>query len=327
MSMLQIVFLKIFTHINVPLRIFFIALTATAIVSFFSLAKRLFDPAMALLATLILVFYPPQWFWGSRVNPHMYAMDGAIISVYLLFLGWSRKSLLLPLLIGIFWATIALMRAEFSLGIGVLCLTSLVAYKGSSRGFATALLLLVGFAIGLGPWFARNWRLHHEFVLISTNYGDNVWKAYNPEYQFKGEDIAFPPALLERLKAEPNEVLRANILKDEAKAFILANPGRFVRNLAGNFLTFWRPWLSKKVAETHENIIYIGTYTPIFVLFIGGVFLIPWRNAFWLTIVGILAYKNFINMPFYVIVLFREVVMPFIILIAVLPIERLLRRI
>jgi 4-amino-4-deoxy-L-arabinose transferase-like glycosyltransferase len=322
MSMLQIVFLKLFSDVHLPLRIFFIGLTATAIVSFFALAKKLFEPAWALAATLILLFYPPQWFWGSRINPHVYAMDGVVISIALLFLAWSRRSKILPLVIGLYWASITLMRAEFALGICALAFASLFALENVKERLTCAALLFFGFALGMAPWVARNYRLHHAFVLVSTNYGDNVWKAYNPAYEFKGEDIPFPPELLDRMKAEENEVARAKILTTEARQYILAHPERFVRNLAGNFLSFWRPWISPKVASGPERLVYTVAYLPIFILFVWGLFLIPWKNPYWLAVVGMLFYKNMINLPFYVIVLFREVVMPLIILIAVLPLSR-----
>lgn len=321
MPMLQIAALTLFGEILVSLRIFFITMSAIAIVCFFKLAKKLFQPGDALLATILLLLYPSLWLWSSRINPHTYALAGVIISIYLLFLAWERRSVLLPFLIGIFWATITLMRAEFALGIGVLVATSVLHYRWKKEGFICGLLLLAGFAAAMTPWVIRNYRLHGHFVLVSTNYGDNIWKSYNPAYQFKGEDIPFPPEIRERLLAEPNEVLRAKILTAEAKEFMREHPERVLRNVAGNFLNFWRPWVVGN-ASPLERIVYSAAYAPIFLLFLWGLFLLPWKNPYWLTIVGLLFYKNAINLPFYVIVLFREVVMPLIILIAVLPLAR-----
>jgi 4-amino-4-deoxy-L-arabinose transferase-like glycosyltransferase len=322
MSMLQIVFLSFFKNIDLPLRIFFVGLSSLAIVALFALAKRLYDHSYAFLAAFALIFYPPQWFWGSRINPHTYAMDVSIICIYLVFLAWEKRSLVLPIAAGLLWASITLMRAEFALGIGVFAVTSCLAFQKFKDGLLCGLLLLVGFASGMAPWVARNYRLHHAFVLVSTNYGDNVWKAYNPAYQFKGEDIPFPPELVSRLTAEKNEVSRAKILTDEAKEYIKAHPERFVRIVAGNFVNFWRPWISSKVASRSEQIVYSVFYFPIFLMFIWGLICVPWKNPYWLTIVGILFYKNMINLPFYVIVLFREVMLPMIIVIAVLPLAR-----
>lgn len=323
MPMLRAFFLSVFQNNDVlALRLFFILLNACAVLAFYHLAKRLFRPSVALLSTAIWLFYPPQWFWGSRINPHPFAMDGLVLCLYALILAWERRSFFIPFCIGLFWAFISLVRAEFSLGLAVLCLTSIWGYASKKDGLKGAFFLVLGCALGLAPWVVRNYRLHNAFVLVSTNYGDSVWKAYNPAYNFKGEDIPFPPELKQRVLAEPNEVKRARILTKDAVLFMKENPLRVLRNVAGNFLTFWKPWVSPTVASKMEITVYLLTYVPIFFLFVWGLFLVPWKSPHWQLIGGFLLYKCVMALPFYVIVAQREAVMPLIILISTVPLMK-----
>lgn len=63
--------------------------------------------------------------------------------------------------------------------------------RGFGRGFAAAALLMLGIALAVGPWTLRNYATFDRFVLVSTNGGDNFYRANNPlatgGYTQKGE--------------------------------------------------------------------------------------------------------------------------------------------
>src|SRR5205085_1007291 len=140
----------------------------------------------------------------------------------------------------------------------------------------------------------------------STNAGDAFHKAYNPDYRYSGIDPTYSPEMWARLKAEPNEVKRSDIFKKEAFQFIRENPAHAMNIVVGNFLNFWRPWLTPAVTPLFENIIYVLCYLPIFVLFLVGLAQLNWKDPAWLTVVGLIFYKALIHIPFYMIVRFRE---------------------
>jgi 4-amino-4-deoxy-L-arabinose transferase-like glycosyltransferase len=319
-------FISVFGPTMFPLRAAFILLSALANVWMFLLAKRLLAREWAYLAALIWALYPPQWFWASRVNPQTYATDILILCVLLLFISWETKRHWLGFVIGILWGSMALCRGEYVLGFVVLAGASLFAVKPFSHGLKLAVFVVLGWTAVFGPWIIRNYQLHQGFVLVATNYGDNFWKAYNPAYDFSGYDIPFPPELSARLKQEPNEIGRAEILKAEALKFIRENPGRAARNIIGNALNFWRPWLSAKAASPLQNIVYVISFVPIFFLFLWGLAMFPVRNHCWWVILGLIFYKFSIHIPFYVIVRYREAIFPLLVLVAMLPIQKFGKR-
>jgi hypothetical protein len=60
---------------------------------------------------------------------------------------------------------------------------------------------------------------------------------------------------------------------------------------------------------------------PIFILFLLGLFHLPWRNPKWIALGTFMAYKVAAHVPFYMIVRFREATFPILLLFALLPIQ------
>ncbi|MCB4756442.1 MAG: glycosyltransferase family 39 protein [Elusimicrobia bacterium] len=323
MGMLRALFLTLFpANELLALRFFFILLTSSTIVVHFLLAKRLFPPKYALLATLMWILYVPQWFWGSRIDGKNYAENLTVISLYLLFLSWEKRSNWLAFLIGILWTSVTLMRGEFLFVVAVMAVTSILHHGKNFTGFRTASLLLLGCGLAFAPWIIRNYRIHKRFVLISTNFYDACQKAFREGYDFSGDDPSYSPELMARLKAAPGEVERGKVFKEEVIHFIKGHPLGAARVVIGNYLNFWRPWVSLSKASLKEGMVYVVSYVPLFILFVVALFRIPWKNSFWLTIVGIIFYKSFIHVLFYTIVAFRETIMPLVIVVATYPLVR-----
>ena len=86
---------------------------------------------------------------------------------------------------------------------------------------ATLALMLVL----LIPWAERNQRTMGERVLVSTNGGANLWMGNNPDT--RGTYMSLP----DKVK-DLDEVARDRMLRDEAIAFIKAQPLAFVRRTA-----------------------------------------------------------------------------------------------
>jgi hypothetical protein len=326
MSFVYLPFAYLFTNVFLPMRVFTVLLAALAYVFYFRLVEKIATREHALIAVVILMLYPAQLLWSTRINPHTYAMHAVIFMLFFLFRNWEDFRWWRALLIGAVWAFVGLMRGEYMLSIGIAMLITFFAVRSRSAGVKHVFFMALGAFMVVAPWVARNAMIQHRFVLISTNFSDAIWEAYNPEYKFTGDMLSHPPELVERMKAIPNEVDRAHLLIDETKAYIKANPGRALYILGGNALNFWRPWLSVDKASFFENAIYIATYVPLFILFVIGLFMVPYRDPRWQLIVALIFFKFLIQLPFYVIVLYREGVMPLMIIISALPLWKLCQK-
>ncbi len=325
-AFVHVLFMSLFKNFFLMERLFLLVFSSLTILAFFQLCKYLFTPACALLGTLILLFYPPQWFWMTRLNPHSFATNVLVLCFWLLFIAWKKRSVGLALAIGFLWGVLTLLRPEYQMGLAALALGSFLALEGRALQAKFVLALFLGLGVALGPWAIRNYRIHGFPVASTTHYGINFWMVFNPDYHYEVENISPGPALLEKLEKEPNEVLRARIFIEEAKTYIRNNPKDSVKKIFGNFFRYWRPYLSPRVTPLFENFVYVISYGPIFILFLVGLFHIPWRDPKWIAIVGFLAYKVAAHIPFYMIVRFREATMPIMLIIALLPLQALLRK-
>jgi 4-amino-4-deoxy-L-arabinose transferase-like glycosyltransferase len=86
-------------------------------------------------------------------------------------------------------ATLVQPSLQFLVPVGILLLV-LTANSPTNGGWK-AFLLLLGAALIITPWSVRNYNIFDSFVLVSTNGGDNLYRANNPlatgGYVAKGE--------------------------------------------------------------------------------------------------------------------------------------------
>ncbi|MCG3204670.1 MAG: hypothetical protein KCHDKBKB_01385 [Elusimicrobia bacterium] len=325
LAAIHVVFMLVFKdNFMFPERIFLHLFSAATILAYFFLARRLFSSGVALLSTIILIFYPPQWFWMTRLNPHAFATNILIFAFLIHFISIEKKSWLLAFVVGFLWGALTLMRPEYQMGFLCLAFSFFFVSESWFRKLTLAGSLVLGFVVFISPWVIRNYRIHQRLVISTTHYGINLWYVFNPNYQYESVSPPTPPELEQALMNEPNEVRRADIWMAEGKKFIRENPGLALERVWRNFLTYWRPWLSPKVTSLLENVVYVTSYVPIFLFFLWGLFKIPWRDPRWIALVTFMAYKMAAHVPFYMIVRFREATMPLMLLIATLPLQSLI---
>ncbi|MBI2069795.1 MAG: glycosyltransferase family 39 protein [Elusimicrobia bacterium] len=298
-----------------PLRWPIILLSSLACLWLAALGERLMGKK-GRIAGWIWAFYPPQLFWSTRVNPHAIATD-MLIGLLLLAAkcpkpekSWQRY--VFPSLGGLLWALMTLFRGEYLLAAGIL-----IVYLGAScRRLLEPALFALFLTLGLAPWTVRNWLIHRRFIPISTNFARMFWETYHPDYRFSGKEIPFDSATVARL--EPmTEIESKQWLMNDALNYVRRNPGRALYIWAGNMVHFWRPFLTPNAVSIKQNILYVVSYLPVFALFILGVFGLPVRKEpLWAAIALIILYKWGIHSGFYMIVRFREAIMPLLMLVA-----------
>lgn len=99
------------------------------------------------------------------------------------------------------------------------------------------LLLCLGFALVVGPWAWRNTKLFDSTVLISTNFGPNLWMGNNPAS--KGEYMSLPED-----RTFTNEAVRDRALRAEAIDNIISDPVYYLGYLS------WKRFLATHDRET-----------------------------------------------------------------------------
>ncbi len=313
-----------------PLRIAITVLGSLSCVWLYQLGKLIKGKELGLLAGYALALYPPQVLDSTSINPHAIANSLFILCLLLLLKGRKGGSPALLVVSGALLGIIALARGEFFSCFPWILLWLVLwgktpasvdgetpLWTPSTRGVFLAVLFVAGTALTMSPWVIRNWKIHHRFILLSTNYGDNFYFTHNPDYHFTGDAIYYDFPHLQRLTQGLSEPDCAKVMFNEALRYIKENPGRFVRVVAGNFFEFWRPYLSPQKYSHAQILGYVVSYVPLFIFFLLGLLRVPWRkDPTWFLFLGLIAAKTFGQIFFYIIVRFREALVPIMILYA-----------
>lgn len=199
------------------------------------LARRWINDAAAQLTAIALALWPTLILYTTVMASEVFFA----LAVNLALLSWRIKGVPLPasgFVSGIFLGCAALVRPA-ALLIPVV-FAGLCALRERKIAPQAALLgaAAVSMALVIAPWTMRNIDVHGEFVLISTNGGPVMWMGNNPESQ----GVYMPlPDYVHGL----SEVERADVLRAEARAFMMENPGRAT-------VLFFRKVIDTHIRET-----------------------------------------------------------------------------
>ena len=193
-----------------------------------TLARRWFGDREALITAALLALWPSLILYSTVIASEV--LFALMVNAALL--AWpsrNQPALGAGLLSGISFAAAALIRpVALLIPVVVAIMTAARDRAIGPQALRLAIIMIAMFA-AIAPWTARNHAVFDEFVLISTNGGPVLWMGNNPNSS--GAYMAYPENV-EGL----NEVERAEIMGDEAKAYMLSHPVRtatmFVRKLA-----------------------------------------------------------------------------------------------
>jgi len=343
-GILVILYFKIFSvgFSLFPLRLFITLLGCFSCLLLYFIGKDLRGKNFGLLAGYGLAFYPPMALDSTAINPHPIAIFMFLVMVFLLLLSRGKWGKSLIFLAGIAAGATALTRGEyFTANLWIVLWLVFIRRTGVQpasfwrwpskkdllAGAMAGFVFLAGLAFIMSPWVIRNWRIHHKLILLSTNYGDNIYFPFNPAYNFSGNSNYYQMDQLRTATKNMSETEMAQYLANKAFTFIKENPGKSFKTIVFNFLHFWRPWLSLEKYSLSKSLFYTACYLPLFILFLIGLFHVKWRgDSAWLLFGGIILIKNLSHIFFYIIVRFRETLVPYIILFAVAGLIWLLRK-
>ncbi|PQA89061.1 ArnT family glycosyltransferase [Hyphococcus luteus] len=225
-------FFKIF-GVNMTTAVFVnLAAGALLILTSARLARRWFGEREALWTAAILAVWPSLVMYATILASEVFF----ILAINTALLAWDARKLPAAgasLLSGVTFALAALIRP-----LGLLVPVVFAIMKAAKerkivpQAWRLVVVLIAMFA-AIAPWTARNYAVHDAMVLISTNGAPVLWMGNNPETD--GGYMPLPDKVIGM-----NEVERARVLGDEAKAYMMSNPVRtgvgFVKKLINTHL-------------------------------------------------------------------------------------------
>lgn len=189
------------------------------------LATRWFGPAVGIAAMAIVALWPNLIVFTTVLSSELFFIALTLAGLFF----WQRPAgnpMANLVLAGLIWGAAGYVRPVILLVPVALALVDLArgprrfAVTALEAGIAVLLILLVAL-----PWSIRNDRVLGAPVMVSTNFGPNLWMGNNPDSN--GGYMPLPPEV-----ETMSEIARADHLKEQAKRFIRDHPAQALRLLA-----------------------------------------------------------------------------------------------
>lgn len=148
---------------------------------YFLFARRAFrHTGVGLLAGLLVALNPFAIFAVAGIDDGVLASFALAVALFSSSQTGEKGGELGSLLLGLFWAGLALVRAAFLPLSFAGVIWFLVRSRSFERGWLCGLVSVLGFVVGLGPWCVRNYQAIREPApIVSTAYL-HLWIGNNP---------------------------------------------------------------------------------------------------------------------------------------------------
>lgn len=200
-------------------------------------AVKTLSRRVALLTSIGLTLYPYLIYFGTWLIAESLFMALFAVALWLtsrLIGKWHHRTIaLLGLLLGL--CVLTKPTTLFFTPFWALWLFAAPQNMNLWRRSQLALLLAFCTVAVILPWSIRNYRVHNQFVLVSTNGGYTFLGANNPN-GWGGHDEDYPPLILTQNEAESEDAYYA-----EALHWIRSDPNSFIRLLVPKYRRLLSP--------------------------------------------------------------------------------------
>ncbi|MBN1594222.1 MAG: glycosyltransferase family 39 protein [Candidatus Coatesbacteria bacterium] len=234
----------------------------------FDIARRIFSERVALITLLLTAIHPALLYYtGVALTESIFIFFFlAFIDVIIRFR--ERPSLGLSAVAGAIWVLGLLTRSAMTTVLPFAILFMLFPRRGSFKPVAVAVFLL-SIAVCLVPWVIRNYQVFDKLVIV-PNKGWNLWERnnyrFNEAYQQETDEadayawiLGRPPFKINKpetvefpdILPSDDEVTRNEKFYAQGKAFILANPGLYIRLCVVHLFEFFRV-----LGRGHDSLVF-----------------------------------------------------------------------
>ncbi len=218
------------------------------------IGKKAFSSRVGLLAALMAAFYKVFIFYEGEINKTFLSVFLIDLTLLTLIVAKERSLSRLWLLAGILFGLTILVRGNYLLILPFILLwIIIVSGEGlKKQAIRYSLYLLLGVATVIFPVTLRNYLVGKDFVLTTSQGGQNFFVGNNPfnltggymspdlgrgSPEFEEEDFRRKAEEIVGRKLKPSEV--SNFWFSQALKFIRSQPGAYLSLLGRKFRLFW----------------------------------------------------------------------------------------
>ncbi len=313
---------KFFGQSYWPARIFQVCMSSLVPVITYSIAKEVVSKRAAMISACISIFYPFYVFYSAYVLTETLFVFLSCFSLLYLIRFVKTGSYQDALLAGMFLGLSALTR-PIALGFGVFFVVCYFfiprrRFKGSAAILAAMFLVIL-------PWTIRNYIVFEKFVPLTTEVGRVFYSGNNPMNK-TGGCIRYVDFIEPKETVTMGEVEASQYMFKKGLEFIRHNPGTFLKMSVKKAGRLWRvfPYWTSGFTNIKYKLISIFSYGLILPFFLIGIFLSIRNWKLVLPLYCLIIYTSIFCMVFYGTMRFRLPLMPAVIVLASIGIDRLL---
>lgn len=316
----------VFGYATLPIRITQALISALTTVLIYKLAKKLFGKLEGYVAAGISAIYPFFIFFSGLV-----LYETLLIFLLVLFITFIHQAYYKSLLWAVFAGALAGVIAMVSPGMALLPIfmcAMFILFLRLKRWVCVFSILLAMMFLVMAPWVVRNYKIHNELVILTTQSGYTLYEGAG-DFATGGPRGAFMTFPDKEYYQELSETEKDSYLKGLAIEAISKEPLRFIKLSLIKCARMWNFVINyERYRKWSYNLASILSYGPVLILGLIGIgILISQKNrAAVILLCAPILYKTLIHMIFVGSIRYRIVVMPFMIILAAYSLLDILRR-
>ncbi len=232
----------------------------------YMIAESIFQRTAALSAAALTAIYPGLIYYSTQLLSESLFIFLLYSAVALFYRSRNRpgKWILMGVLLGL-----ASLCRPIALPLTLLLLPFFA--FNLTHGVRRWLVVFLFTVLAILPWTWRNYRIHHQPVLITTYGGANLWLGNYPgSTGYIGSPEGIQTLLRKKGIPEPE---KDSLCYRKALSYISNNPGGFLMLSAKRFLIFWNPIPEKQFGpnrirgkDTLYRIVIAGSFIILLLL-------------------------------------------------------------
>jgi 4-amino-4-deoxy-L-arabinose transferase-like glycosyltransferase len=258
------------------------ALCGTAAIgAVYWLAALLFDRRVALSAAAIVALYPGAIALSVVVLSEAPFAPVMVLHLALWVASWRAAgaggTALRAAIAGLAAAAAALLRPSWLLFVPFVVVVGLAA-QPRRKHLLIGLCMLAGLALGMLPWWVRNWRVTGHFVPTTLQVGASLYDGLNPRAT-GASDMSFVESFRQAERSvassEPLEYRLDRRLRRAAIDWAARHPLAALRLAMIKFVRLWNVWPNEPTFRSWPlRLMMLATYAPLLAAAVVG----AWRT-------------------------------------------------
>jgi 4-amino-4-deoxy-L-arabinose transferase-like glycosyltransferase len=265
------------------------------------IGKSILNKKIGIISGLIAALYPTLIvFSGLLFSETLFIFLFSLLTLSLLRI-YEERSAKNILIAGVSLGLATLVRPAIIGLLPFILIWMLLSSPDIKKNLIKFTVIILIAVVIISPWIIRNYNVHNEFVLVSTNGGVNFWIGNNPEATGTYGSCDWPNVPNSPFLETTDEIKRDRLGYEKGLDFIKENPYEFFILSFKKFSHFWR--FPFTFSGLYLDGLFINPIPKWLFIVLVPLTIIPYVLLIPSTIFGIIFYQKWNNQAYLLVLL------------------------